>query len=189
MQHGKGYVERFVEHIEYEGKQSYSTFPQQPITGLTDFLKREHEEKKCRICFQEFNETQNENVRDNCHYASLYQGVAHSNCDLEYLITIVYHNLSGCDARHFIKELRKMFKKDDTEVAAEVKEKYISLNVKTDVKLAGVNNKDDHQVRKSIQIRLIGSANLWDQAQVNRLLTRMMINEEPQRVLHKSQSF
>lgn len=82
-----------------------------------------------------------------------------------------------------------MFKKDDTEVAAEVKEKYISLNVKTDVKLAGVNNKDDHQVRKSIQIRLIGSANLWDQAQVNRLLTRMMINEEPQRVLHKSQSF
>ena len=57
MQHGKGYVERFVEHIEYEGKQSYSTFPQQPITGLTDSLKREHEEKKCRICFQEFNET------------------------------------------------------------------------------------------------------------------------------------
>ena len=82
-----------------------------------------------------------------------------------------------------------MFKKDDIEVAAEDKEKYISLNVKTDVKLAGVNNKDDHQVRKSIQIRLIGSANLWDQAQVNRLLTRMMINEEPQRVLHKSQSF
>ena len=37
-----------------------------------------------------------------------------------------------------------MFKKDDTEVTAEVKEKYISLNVKTDVKLAGVNNKDDH---------------------------------------------
>lgn len=59
-----------------------------------------------------------------------------------------------------------MFKKDDIEVAAEDKEKYISLNVKTDVKLAGVNNKDDHQVRKSIQIRLIDSANLWDQAQV-----------------------
>lgn len=52
MQHGKGYVERFVEHIEYEGKQSYSTFPQQPIQGLQISWKESMKKKNAVSVFK-----------------------------------------------------------------------------------------------------------------------------------------
>ena len=54
----------------------------------------------------------------------------------------MFHNLSGYDAHLFMKELGKKFNRDDTSVIAENKEKYISFNVKINVKLAGVCNKD-----------------------------------------------
>ena len=54
----------------------------------------------------------------------------------------MFHNLSGYDAHLFIKELGKKFNKNDIGVIAENNEKYISFNVKINVKLTGVNNKD-----------------------------------------------
>ena len=36
-------MEKFVEYIEEVVKRLYTTFPQQPMTELTDVLKREHE--------------------------------------------------------------------------------------------------------------------------------------------------
>ena len=39
----KDCVEKLVEHNEYELKPLYKTFPQQPMTELTDVMKREHE--------------------------------------------------------------------------------------------------------------------------------------------------
>ena len=48
MYRGKDCVEKFVEYIEEEVRRLYATFPQQPMTGLTDVLKREHEAaEKC----------------------------------------------------------------------------------------------------------------------------------------------
>ena len=45
----------FLEHIEDEVKRLHATFPQQPMTELTDMLKREHEAaEKCHICLKEF---------------------------------------------------------------------------------------------------------------------------------------
>ena len=50
-------VEKFVEYIEEEVRPLYATFPQQPMTGLTDVLKRKHEAaEKCHICVKEFND-------------------------------------------------------------------------------------------------------------------------------------
>ena len=69
----------------------------------------------------------------------------------------MFHNLSGCDAHLFIKELGKKFNKRDIQVIAENKEKYISFNVKINVKLAGVKNKDGTEVCKNIQLRFIDS--------------------------------
>ena len=54
-----------------------------------------------------------------------------------------------------IKELPRRFNKNDIGVTAENKEKYISFNVKINVKLAGVKYKDDTQVHKNIQLRFI----------------------------------
>ena len=57
----------------------------------------------------------------------------------------------------FIKELGKRFNKNDIGVIAETKEKYISFNVKINVKLAGVRDKDGKEVCKNIQLRFIDS--------------------------------
>ena len=69
----------------------------------------------------------------------------------------MFHNLSGYDAHLFIKELGRKFNKDDIGLIAENKEKYISFNVKINVKLAGVKDKDGKEVYKNIQLRFIDS--------------------------------
>ena len=158
MYQGKDCVEKFVEYIE-EVKQLYAPFPHQPMIELTDVLKREHEAaEKCHICLKEFNDPQNKKVRDHCYYMGLYRGEAHNNCNLKYQIPdhipIVFHNLGGYDAHLFIKELEKRFNKKDIEVTAENKQKYISFNVKINIKLAGTTNKE---VCKNIWLRFIGS--------------------------------
>ena len=69
----KGYIQKFVEYIEEEVKQLCATFPQNPMTKLTEMLKREHEAaEKCHICLEEFNDPQNKKVRDHCHFTGLY---------------------------------------------------------------------------------------------------------------------
>ena len=162
MYRGKDCVEKFVEYIEEEVKRLYATFPQQPMTKLTDVLKREHEAaEKCHICLKEFNDPRNRKVRDHCYYSGEYRGAAHNNCNLKYKIPdhipIVFHNLSGYDAHLFIKELGRRFNKNDIGVIAENKEKYISFNVKINVKLAGVRDKDGKEVHKNIKLRFIDS--------------------------------
>ena len=69
----------------------------------------------------------------------------------------MFHNLSGYNTHLFIKELGKKFNRDDIVVLAENKEKYISFNVKINVKLAGVSSKHGKEVRKNIQLRFIDS--------------------------------
>ena len=135
---------------------------------LTEVLKREYETAETfHICLKPFNDPQNNRkVRDHNHYTGLYRGAAHNNCNLKYKIPdhipIVFHNLSGYDAHLFIKELGKKFNKQDIGVIAENKEKYISFNVKIDVKLAGLTKTDGTPIYKKIQLRFIGSvAGLW----------------------------
>ena len=140
MYGSKDCVEKLVEYVEEEVKRLYEMFPWQPMIKLTDVLKREHKAaEKCHICLKEFNDPRNRKVWDHCHYTGLYRGAAHNNCNLKYLISdyisIVYHNLTGYDAHLFIKELGRRFSKNDIGVIAENKEKYISINVKINVKM------------------------------------------------------
>ena len=74
-------------------------------------------------------------------------------------IPIVFHSLSDYDAHLFIKELGRRFNKNDIGVIAENKEKYISFDVKINVKLAGVKYKDgtENIQCKNIQLRFIDS--------------------------------
>ena len=69
----------------------------------------------------------------------------------------MFHNLSGYDAHLFIKELGKRFNKNDIGVIAKNKEKYISFNVKINVKLAGLKYKYGTQAHKNIQVRFTDS--------------------------------
>ena len=154
-------MEKFVEYLEEEVKRLYETFSQQPMIKLTDVQKREHEAaEECHICLKEFNDPKNRRVRDHCHYMGEYRGAAHNNCNLKYKIPdhipIVFHNLSGYDAHLFIKELGRKFNKNDIGAIAENKEKYISFNVKINVKLAGVRN-DGKELHKNIKLSFIDS--------------------------------
>ena len=45
----------------------YATFPQQPMTELTDALREHEAAEKCHIYLKEFNDPQNKKVRDHCH--------------------------------------------------------------------------------------------------------------------------
>ena len=100
-------------------------------------------------------------TKDHCYYTGFFRGAAHNNCNLKYRIPdhipIVFHNLNGYDAHLFIKELGKRFNKNDIGVIAENEEKYIRFNVKINVKLAGVSNKDGTGVCRNIQLRFIDS--------------------------------
>ena len=154
-------MEKFVEYLEEEVKRLYETFSQQPMIKLTDVQKREHEAaEECHICLKEFNDPKNRRVRDHCHYMGEYRGAAHNNCNLKYKIPdhipIVFHNLSGYDAHLFIKELGRKFNKNDIGAIAENKEKYISFNVKINVKLAWVRS-DGKELHKNIKLSFIDS--------------------------------
>ena len=161
MYQDKDCVEEFVEYIEEEVKWLYATLPQQPTTELTDALKRKHKaSEKSHICLKEFNDPKNKKVRDHCHYTGLYRGAAHNDCNLKNKIpdhiSIVFYNLSGYDAHLFIKELGRRFNKNNFWVIAENREKYISFNVKINVKLAGVRNENSIDLCKNIQLLIYG---------------------------------
>ena len=75
----------------------------------------------------------------------------------------MFCNLRGYDAHLFIKEVGKKSNKDNIGVIAENKETCISFNVKINVMLAGLSNKDDKEARKNIQMRFKTVVDLWHQ--------------------------
>ena len=60
MYHGKDHIENFIEDIEDEAKQLYTTLLHSPISELTDVLEKEQQAaKKCHICLKELNNPKN----------------------------------------------------------------------------------------------------------------------------------
>lgn len=76
----------------------------------------------------------------------LFWGATHDNCNHKYQIRdqilIVFLNLSGYHTHLSIKNLEETSSKDNIEIIAGNKEKYISFNAKIKVKLARFTNKD-----------------------------------------------
>ena len=103
-------------------------------------LKNEHEAaEKFRICLKEFTNPD----------TGLHREAARNDFNLKYAvpdhIPFGFHKLCGYDAHLYIRELGKKCNKDNTEVIAENKEKYISFDVKFNGK----------EVRKNIQLRFL----------------------------------
>ena len=132
---GKDCVEKFCKHIISEARRLCGAYPEVPMKPLTKEQKREHSRAKaCHICLSPF-KLDERKVRDHCHYTGEYRGVAHSNCNLEYKIAghipVIFHNLSGYNARLFIRELGKHMGRMG--VIAKNKEDNISFLVKVEV--------------------------------------------------------
>ena len=111
---------------------------------------------KCHICFKPFSEEKRK-VRDHCHYSGLYQGAAHSSCNLQYkipsYIPVICHNLAGYDAHLFIRELAKHA--TGMGVIAKNAEDYISFSIKVEVDK--YIDKDGNECIKEMELRFIDS--------------------------------
>ncbi|KAL6421596.1 hypothetical protein ACFW04_014325 [Cataglyphis niger] len=87
------------------------------ITPMTPLTADEQErfrdfETNCHVCEKPF-ESGDARVRDHCHLTGRYRGPAHFSCNLNYketyVISIFFHNLSGCDAYFIIKDVANAF--------------------------------------------------------------------------------
>lgn len=158
---------------ERKGKALYTEIKNTPLpsewnisTGTNDKVywcveNKSQTAEKYHFCIKEFNDPENRKVRSYCQYTGLYRGVAYNNWNLKCHILdhtpIAFHNPNGYGAHLPIMKLGKNFNKSYIGVIAKTNEKYISFNVKTNVKLAGVANINGKEVRKHIQQRFIDS--------------------------------
>ena len=154
---GSDCVEKFCEHIISEAKRLYNSFPEKPMAPLTKSQLKEYARAtECHICFKPFTEKKGK-VRDHCHYSGLYQGAAHSSCNLKYkipnYIPVVFHNLAGYDAHLFIRELAKYT--TDIGVIAKNIEDYISFSIKVEVDKYIDKGGNEHI--KEMELRFIDS--------------------------------
>ena len=97
---------------------------------LTDEEKESFENQQiCHICKNEFS---NDNqVRDHCHYTGKYRGAARKSCNLNYKISKeipeIFHNGSTYDYHFIIKQLAREFK-GNFECLGENMQKYITFS-------------------------------------------------------------
>ena len=154
---GKDCIETFCNYIKGEARRLYHMFPELPMCPLTKKQWNKYKKAtKCHICYKPFTQT-NLKERGHCHYTGLYRGPAHSLCNLRYkipsYIPVVFHNLSGCDAHLFIRELGGHA--SDMEVITENKEDYISFSIK--VPVDSYIDKNGEEKDKLIELRFIDS--------------------------------
>ena len=152
---GKNCIETFCNYIKGEARRLYHMFPELPMDPLTKKQWKKYKRStKCHICYKPFT-LRDPKVRDHCHYTDLYRGPAHSLCNLRYkipsYIQVVFCNLSGYDARLFIRELGGHA--SDMEVIAKNKEDYVSFSIK--VPVDSYIDKNGEEKDKLIELRFI----------------------------------
>ena len=129
---GEDAMEKFVEWIEEDVKDIANISDVEMIIS-SDELKQFEEATKCWICNEEFDDTDDEKVKDHCHYTGRFRGAAHNSCNLKYkkpkFIPVVFHNLSGYDSHLFIKNLG--FTEGNIDCIPNNEEKYISFTKNT----------------------------------------------------------
>ena len=126
-------MEKFVDWIEEDVKDIANIPDVEMIFGSNE-LKQFNKATKCWICKGEFDDnTDDEKVKDHCHYTGRFRGAAHNSCNLKYkkptLIPVVFHNLSGYDSHLFIKNLG--FTDGTIDCIPNNEEKYISFTKNT----------------------------------------------------------
>ena len=133
---GANCIEKFCKYLR-EHTTKIINYEKKVMIPLTKKEEKHHNKQKvCYICKKEFNtddiDKKHIKVKDHCHYAGKYRGVAHNICNLRYRIPkeipIVFHNGSTYDYHFIIKELVKEFD-GNFECLGENTEKYITFSV------------------------------------------------------------
>lgn len=107
---GKDAAQHLMRYLKNIGERVSEIYlrnvPMKPLT-------REEEDafqsaKICYMCDKGFDK-QDVKVRDHCHLTGKFRGAAHSNCNLRYknpkFLPVLFHNLSGYDAHHIVRQL------------------------------------------------------------------------------------
>ena len=70
----------------------------------------------CEICKKRI-DNDDEKVRDHCHVTGKFRGAAHWDCNINFQLTkkvsVIFHNLRGCDSHLIFSELDKLDVKID----------------------------------------------------------------------------
>ena len=116
---GKDSVKKFCEYLREHAK-NIIDFEKKKMLPLTKEELNSHQDAKvCYSCgkriLKKLSKSINyQKVRDHCHYAGEYRGVAHSICNIKpnvpNEIPVVFHNGSNYDYHFIIKELANEFK-------------------------------------------------------------------------------
>ena len=153
---GEDAMEKFAEWIEEDVKE-IANIPDVEMIISSDELKQFDEATKCWICNEEFDDTDDEKVKDHCHYTGRFRGAAHNSCNLNYkkpkFIPVVFHYLSGYDSHLFIKNLG--FTDGTIDCIPNNEEKYISFTKNTVV--GSYTNKEGKDKDIKHKIRFIDS--------------------------------
>ena len=137
---GKDCMKKFSKDLR-EHASKIIDYEKKKMIPLTTEEKIYHNKQKiCYICKKEF--SNNEIIRDHCHYTGKYRDATHNICNLRYKVSkeipIVFHNGSIYDYHFIIKELVKKFE-GNFECLGENTEKYITFSVPIKKK---IENKD-----------------------------------------------
>ena len=150
---GEDAMKKFVNWIEEDVK-GIANIPDVKMMKLNpDEIKQFDEATKCWLCNEEFDDTDDEKVKNHCHYTGRFRGAAHNSCNLKYkkpkFIPVVFHNLSGYDSHLFIKNLG--FTEGTIDCIPNNDEKYISFTKNTVVgsytDKEGKDNPIKHKIR------------------------------------------
>lgn len=84
----------------------------------------------CNICGKEY-EKDDIRVRDHCHITGKFRGSAHSECNINFILTrkipVIFHNLRGYDSHFIMQQIGKFEKKID--VIPNNMEKYMAFMI------------------------------------------------------------
>ena len=79
---------------------------------------------ECHICNKKYSE-KDIHVRDHCHITGKYRGSAHQDCNINFKLTDIFHNLRGYDSHFIMQEIGKF--KLDVYVIPNNMEKYMAF--------------------------------------------------------------
>jgi hypothetical protein len=129
---GEDTVEIFLQKLESEVENINNVFKHPKQLIMTEENIQDYENTtKCWICEEETNE---DKVRDHCHFTGKYRGAAHKSCNLklkikpnETKIPVVFHNLKGYDSHLIMQKIHKAT--GNISCIANNTEKYISFSI------------------------------------------------------------
>ena len=139
---GEDCVEWFINELLEKENYMKTYFKNEREINL-DTIPENYDKSTCWLCEKEFklkDVKENPVVKDPCHLAGKFRGLAHKNCNLNTrkahtsFVPILFHNFSGYDCHLIFEKLVNMATKknvriNENDIIAKLSENYISVKI------------------------------------------------------------